>query len=49
MEEINVVIVIQYAMSIILHKMRIENNEPLPKDTQLPDIANPNTHEPINN
>ena len=34
-EEINVVAV-QYAMSIILHKRRIENNEPLPRDTQPP-------------
>jgi hypothetical protein len=34
-EEINV-IAIQYAMSIILHKRRIENNEPLPTDTQPP-------------
>ena len=33
--EINV-ITIQYAMCIILHKRRIENNEPLPIDTQLP-------------
>jgi hypothetical protein len=32
-EEINV-ISIQYARSIILHKRRIENNEPLPIDTQ---------------
>ena len=34
-EAINV-IAIQYAMSIILHKRRIENNEPIPLDTQLP-------------
>ena len=34
-EEINV-IAIQYAMSIILHKRRIENNEPLPTGTQPP-------------
>ena len=34
-EEINV-ITIQYAMPIILHKKRIENNEPLPIYTQLP-------------
>ena len=34
-EEINV-IAIQYAMSIILHKRRIENNEPLPTYTQPP-------------
>ena len=30
------VIAIQYAMSIILHKMRIENNKPLPTDKQPP-------------
>jgi hypothetical protein len=34
-EEINV-IAIEYAMSIILHKRRIENNEPLPTNTQPP-------------
>ena len=34
-EVINV-IAIQHDVSIILHKMRIENNEPLPIDTQLP-------------
>ena len=34
-EEINVII-IQYAMSIILHKRMIENNEPPPLDTQPP-------------
>ena len=34
-EAINV-IAIQHAMSIILHKRRIENNEPLPINTQLP-------------
>ena len=33
-EEINVTI--QYAMSKILDKRRIENNEPLPINTQLP-------------
>ena len=26
----------QYAMSIIMHKRKIENNEPIPLDTQLP-------------
>jgi hypothetical protein len=34
-EEINV-IAIKYAMSIILHIRRIENNEPLPTYTQPP-------------
>ena len=33
-EAINV-IAIQYAMSVILHKRIIENNEPIPIDTQL--------------
>ena len=30
------VIALQYAMPIILHKRRIENNEPLPTNTQPP-------------
>ena len=34
-KEINT-IAIYYAMSIILHKRKIENNEPLPLDTQPP-------------